>query len=265
MIKFVLYILLCIFVFSSLPSKENKIFIASTTSTNDTGLLEYLNNKFENKFNIKVQVLSLGTGQALKTAKDGNVEILLVHHKISEEKFMSDGYGVTRYNLMYNDYVIVGPKNDNNSCIYVKDKFNEILLNDSIFISRGDDSGTHKKELEIWSSINKNPKNYSSQYLEVGQSMGNTLLIANEKLAYTISDRATWIAFNRRENLKIICESRPPLFNQYGVILVNPNINKNLNYLSAKIYINWLISNEGKILINNFKKKNKQLFFFNYN
>ena len=102
MIKFVLYILLCIFVFSSLSSKENKIIIASTTSTNDTGLLEYLNNKFENKFNTKVQVLSLGTGQALKTAKDGNVEILLVHHKISEEKFMSDGYGVSRYNLMYN-------------------------------------------------------------------------------------------------------------------------------------------------------------------
>ena len=265
MIKFALYILLCTFFFSSLFSKENKIIIASTTSTNDTGLLEYINNTFENKFNINVQVLSLGTGQALKTAKDGNVEILLVHHRISEEAFMSEGYGLIRYNLMYNDYVIVGPKNDNNSCIYVKDKLNEILLNNSIFISRGDDSGTHKKELEIWSSINKNPKNYSSQYLEVGQGMGNTLLIANEKMAYTISDRATWIAFNRRENLKIICESKPPLFNQYGLILVNPNINKNLNHLSAKIYTNWLTSEEGEKLINNFKKKGKQLFFFNYN
>lgn len=243
---------------------ENKIIVASTTSTYDSGLLTYLNKVFENTYNIKVQVLSLGTGQAIRTAMNGNVEVLLVHDINSELKFINDGYGLIRYNLMYNDYIIVGPKKDNNECNNINEKLNKIYLNNYEFISRGDDSGTNKKEVDLWKSINVDPTNYSSWYLEVGQGMGNTLLIANEKSAYTLTDRATWISFNNRDNLKIICENLPPLFNQYGLILINPNINKKLNIKSAEIYVNWLISNKGKKLINSFEKKDQQLFFYNY-
>ena len=166
---------------------------------------------------------------------------------------------------MYNDYVLVGPQYDDKICYDVEIKLKEIINFSEIFISRGDDSGTHKKELELWKSLDYNYKDFNkSNYLSVGQGMGSTLLIANEKEAYTISDRATWIAFNKKDNLKIICESQPPLYNQYGLLLVNPEINDQLNFKSAKIYINWLISEEGKELINNFKKKGIQLFYYNY-
>ena len=243
----------------------NKIIVASTTSTYDTGLLNLLNDKFYENFNIRVQVLSLGTGQAIRTAKDGNAEILLVHHKPSEIKFMNNGYGQERYEIMYNDYVLVGPKNDDGNCKSVQHKLEEIHNNKFLFISRGDDSGTHLKELEMWDLANININKNKEWYLSVGQGMGSTLLISNEKKAYTLSDRSTWIAFNNKEDLKIVCEDFPPLFNQYGIILVNPSLNKNLNYEDAKKYINWFKTSEVKQLINNFKAKGKQLFYYNYN
>jgi len=243
----------------------NKIIVASTTSTYDTGLLNLLNEKFYDKFKIRVQVLSLGTGQAIRTAKDGNAEILLVHHKPSEEEFMNNGYGEKRYEIMYNDYVLVGPKNDNGKCTSVQQKLEEIYNDKSLFISRGDDSGTHRKELEMWDLVNINIKKTNEWYLSVGQGMGSTLLISNEKKAYTLSDRSTWIAFNNRNNLKIVCEDFPPLFNQYGIILVNSKLNKNLNYKDANKYIDWFKTKEVKELINNFKAKGKQLFYYNYN
>ena len=243
----------------------NKIIVASTTSTYDTGLLNLLNEKFYDKFKIRVQVLSLGTGQAIRPAKDGNAEILLVHHKPSEEEFMNNGYGEKRYEIMYNDYVLVGPKKDNGKCTSVQQKLEEIYNDKSLFISRGDDSGTHRKELEMWDLVNINIKKTNEWYLSVGQGMGSTLLISNEKKAYTLSDRSTWIAFNNRNNLKIVCEDFPPLFNQYGIILVNSKLNKNLNYKDANKYIDWFKTKEVKELINNFKAKGKQLFYYNYN
>lgn len=242
---------------------ENKIILATTTSTYDTGLLSHLNNFFEDKYNIKVQVLVQGTGQALRTAADGNVEILLVHHKKSELNFMNSGFGKIRYDLMYNDYIIVGPKNAD-KCVNIVSKLTDIYNKKLTFISRGDDSGTHKKELELWKLVNLDSNIFNSWYLKIGQGMGNALLIANQKFAYTLSDRGTWFSFNNKDNLKIICESFPPLFNQYGLILVNQSLNKNLNIKSAKIYVDWLISDESKNLINNFKKSNQQLFFFNH-
>tara|TARA_B000000475_G_scaffold239805_1_gene209629 strand:- start:22 stop:825 length:804 start_codon:yes stop_codon:yes gene_type:complete len=245
--------------------KANKIVVASTTSTYDTGLLNLLNDKFYEKFNIRVQVLSLGTGQAIRTAKDGNAEILLVHHQPSELEFMNNGYGEVRYEIMYNDYVLVGPKNDNDGCKSVNKKLEEIHNNKYLFISRGDDSGTHRKELEMWELSNINIDQNKKWYLSVGQGMGSTLLITNEKKGYTLSDRSTWIAFNNRDNLKIVCEDFPPLFNQYGIILVNSELNKNLNYKDAKKYIDWFKTNEVKKLINNFRSKGKQLFYYNYN
>jgi tungstate transport system substrate-binding protein len=260
-----LLLIVSIFIFSgSLISKENAIIVASTTSTSDSGLLDYLNEYFENIYNIKVHVLSLGTGQALRTAQDGNVEILLVHHKDSELKFIENGFGLVRYNLMYNDFIIVGPKEHKSSCLNIEYKLKLIYEKKLTFISRGDDSGTHKKELDLWKLLNFDTKDFESWYKKVGQGMGNTLLISNEKSAFTISDRATWIAFNKKDNLKIICENLPPLLNQYGLILVNPDISNNLNIQDAKIYIDWLISDEGKQRINNFKKNGQQLFFYNH-
>ncbi len=259
-----LIFLLTIF-FSTFAIGENKIIIASTTSTYDTGLLNLLNEEFYKKYEVRVQVLSLGTGQAIRTAKDGNAEILLVHHKPSEIEFMNDGYGIERHEIMYNDYVLVGPKNDNDLCKSVQQKLEQIYINQYLFISRGDDSGTHRKELEMWDLTNIKVNKNKNWYLSVGQGMGSTLLIANEKKAYTLSDRSTWIAFNNRQNLKIVCEDFPPLFNQYGIILVNAELNKNLNYKDAKKYIEWFKTAEVKKLINNFKAKGKQLFYYNYN
>ena len=260
-----LLIIIFILFSNTLYSKEKSITIASTTSTHDTGLLKEINKTFYNNYKIRVNVISLGTGQAIRIAKDGNVEILLVHHTPSELQFMSQGYGKVRHDLMYNDFILIGPKNDENECISIEDKFLEIKNRELTFVSRGDDSGTHKKEQELWKLINLNT-NYINMdwYLSVGQGMGQTLLIANNKKAYTLSDRSTWLSFNSKENLKIVCENLPPLFNQYGVILVDNKSNTNLNIKDAEVYINWIISNEAKKLINNFKKNGQQLFYFNH-
>jgi len=241
------------------------ITIASTTSTHDTGLLDYINKEFEHKYKIKVRALSLGTGQAIKVAMDGNVEILLVHHKKSELEFMNKGYGTLRYDLMYNDFVLIGPKQDNKNCSSIENKMIEIKESKLLFISRGDESGTHKKEKELWELSNIKIPFKENWYLSVGQGMGSTLLIANQKKAYTLSDRSTWIAFNKKENLQIVCENLPPLFNQYGIILVSNKINDNLNIEEAKKYIDWITSKEAKKLINNYRVNGKQLFFFNHN
>ena len=264
MIKLLISIVFLIFNNNAF-AENNNISIASTTSTHDTGLLKYINNFFTKEFNINVKVISLGTGQAIRLAKDGNVEILMVHHLPSELDFMNNGYGILRHNLMYNDFVLVGPKEDKKECKSITSKLNEIANNKFIFVSRGDDSGTHKKEKELWDLINVIPDPKSSWYLSIGQSMGQTLLMTNNKKAYSLSDRSTWISFNKKENLKIVCQNLPPLFNQYGVILVNNSLNENLNIEDAEKYINWIISNKGKKIINNYKVNDQQLFFFNYN
>ena len=261
----VLLIFSLIFFIKSVLADNNYITIASTTSTHDTGLLEYINKEFENKYNTKVRALSLGTGQAIKVAMDGNVEILLVHHKKSELEFMNNGYGILRHDLMYNDFVLIGPKKDEKKCSSIEDKMIEIKKSKLLFISRGDESGTHKKEKELWELSNIKIPFKENWYLSVGQGMGSTLLIANQKKAYTLSDRSTWIAFNKKENLQIVCENLPPLFNQYGIILVSNKINNNLNIETAKEYIEWITSKEAKKLINNYRVNGKQLFFFNHN
>ena len=261
----ILLIFILIFLIKNALANDKHITIASTTSTHDTGLLEYINKEFEKKYKIKVRALSLGTGQAIKVAMDGNVEILLVHHKKSELEFMNKGYGTLRYDLMYNDFVLIGPKQDNRNCSSIENKMIEIKESKLLFISRGDESGTHKKENELWELSNIKIPFKENWYLSVGQGMGSTLLIANQKNAYTLSDRSTWIAFNKKENLQIVCENLPPLFNQYGIILVSNKINNNLNIEEAKKYIDWITSEEAKKLINNYRVNGKQLFFFNHN
>ena len=261
----VLLIFILIFLIKNALANDKHITIASTTSTHDTGLLQYINKEFEKKYKIKVRALSLGTGQAIKVAMDGNVEILLVHHKKSELEFMNKGYGTLRYDLMYNDFVLIGPKKDNETCSSIENKMIEIKKSKLLFVSRGDESGTHKKEKELWELSNIKVPFEENWYLSVGRGMGSTLLIANQKNAYTLSDRSTWIAFNKKENLQIVCENLPPLFNQYGIILVNKKINNNLNIEEAKKYIDWITSEEAKKLINNYRVNGKQLFFFNHN
>ena len=166
---------------------------------------------------------------------------------------------------MYNDFVLIGPKKDNKTCSSIENKMIEIKKSKLSFVSRGDESGTHKKEKELWELSNIKIPFKENWYLSVGQGMGSTLLIANQKNAYTLSDRSTWIAFNKKENLKIVCENLPPLFNQYGIILVSNKINNNLNIEEAKKYIDWITSEEAKKLINNYRVNGKQLFFFNHN
>tara|TARA_Y100000590_G_scaffold74223_1_gene81842 strand:- start:171 stop:968 length:798 start_codon:yes stop_codon:yes gene_type:complete len=253
----------CIFFLFSqeILSRENRIIIASTTSTHDTGFLEYINEKFENKFKIKTHVIALGTGQAIEIAKRGDVDILIVHYKPLELEFMNEKYGIIRHDLMYNDYVIVGPKTNNYQCNDIVEFFKIIIKNNLLFISRGDQSGTHFKEKELWKIVNSNPKLLVEKYLEVGQGMGPTLMITNEKKGFTLTDRATWIKYNNKINLKVICQNHPPLLNQYGIILVNPKINSNINYDLAFKYINWIISKEGKDLIENYEINGEQLFF----
>jgi tungstate transport system substrate-binding protein len=243
---------------------NNRIIIASTTSAYDSGLMDYVNKEFEKKFNINVNVLALGTGQAIRIAKNGDADILLVHDTLSEIEFIKEGYGYKRYDLMYNDYVIIGPKKDNDKCNSIEKTLSKIINNEYIFISRGDESGTHKKERDLWNMIGFKFEESYSWYKKIGQGMGSTLILTNEMNGYTLSDRGTWISSNKKENLKIICENIPPLLNQYGIIVVNQKNNSRINSKDAKKYVNWIISDEGKKLINSFRIKNVQLFFFNH-
>ena len=263
MFKNILIIIIFILIPQSLLANKDRIIIASTTSTYDTGLLGYINKEFEKNHDIKIHVLALGTGQAIINAQQGNADILLVHHEPSEIQFMKEGYGIERHNLMYNDFILVGPKINKDKCTTINQFLLNIINSKYLFISRGDESGTHLKEKDIWKNLGFNTDFFSSWYKKVGQGMGATLIISNELKAFTLTDRSTWISFNKKENLKIICEKTPPIINQYSIIAVNPKLNTNINSTWAKKYIKWIISDEGKKLINEFKIKNKQMFFFN--
>jgi len=263
MIRYILIFIFSILFSSYSFSKDDRLIIASTTSTYDSGLLNYLNSYFQKIYNIDIHVIALGTGQAIKIAENGDADILLVHHKPSELKFINENYGIKRFDLMYNDYIIIGPKDDADRCNSIESFFHKILKNKLIFVSRGDESGTHKKEKELWNLIKFNNFNKNDWYINIGQGMGAALMITNEKKAYTLADRATWINFKNKENLKIICENKNSLINQYGIIAVNPKINDRVNYIWAEKYINWILSDQGKELINNYKVNNQQLFFFN--
>lgn len=243
------------------------ITLSSTTSTDNSGLLEYLIPKFRNKTGINVRVIAVGTGRALQLGERGDADLVLVHHKPSEEEFVVNGFGIERRDVMYNDFVIIGPKNDPakiSEANNVRDAFKQIHQHKYPFISRGDDSGTHKKELALWSLSKVNIQQYSGDwYREAGAGMGATLNIANGMGAYTLSDRGTWLSFKNRDDVKLLFENDPPLFNQYGVILVNPKRHAHTKYQQAKLFSDWLISNEGQQEITDFKLNDQQLFFPN--
>lgn len=243
------------------------IIIQSTTSTQNSGLLNYILPIFEKSSGIKVHVVAVGTGQALKNARNGDGDVLLVHAKSAELKFIKQGFGVERFDLMFNDFVIIGPSSDPAKVHGEKDitvAFNKIFKSKAIFISRGDDSGTHKKEMQLWQAAKLAPaKQRSSWYRESGSGMGASLNIAAGMNGYIMSDRATWISFKNKSNLKIHVEGDKRLFNQYGVILVNPAKHKNVKAKAGQAFINWLIGEEGQATIKSFKVGGKQLFFPN--
>ena len=246
---------------------ESYITLSSTTSTDNSGLLDYLIPKFKAKTGIDVHVIAVGTGRALLLGERGDADIVLVHHKTSEEIFIEKGFGIDRRDVMYNDYVIVGPKNDPariNELKHAADAFKLISQHKVPFVSRGDDSGTHKKEIELWSLAEVDAQKYSGDwYREAGAGMGATLNNANGMDAYTMTDRGTWLSFKNRDDLTLLFENDPPLFNQYGVILVNPERHEHIKYQQAKQFFDWLTSNEGQQAIADFTLENQQLFFPN--
>ncbi len=259
------FITLCFLTLASAEPKK-EIILQSTTSTQNSGLLDAILPVFEKDSGIKVHVVSVGTGQALKNARNGDGDVLLVHAKEAEEKFVKDSYGVERFDVMFNDFVIIGPKQDPAKIKGEKDvtkALKQIAASKSIFISRGDDSGTHKKELKLWQAAGLTPGKNQSWYRESGSGMGSTLNIAVGMGAYVMSDRATWTAFKNKSDLNIKVEGDERLFNQYGVILVNPAKHKNVKAKAGQAFIDWLIGPKGQAAIKGFKVNGKQLFFPN--
>jgi tungstate transport system substrate-binding protein len=240
------------------------IIVASTTSTEDSGLFDYMLPKFERQTDIDVRVVAVGTGEAIELAKHGDADVLLVHHKPSEQAFVAQGHGVKRYPVMWNDFIIVGPGFDPADISGIKNApkaFRKIAEAKATFASRGDDSGTHSKELEIWQSAGVNVAKASGKwYRELGQGMGPTLNTAAAMNAYTLSDRGTWIAFDNRQNLKILVQGDPELINQYGVILVNPKKHPYVKAKAGEQFIDWLVSKRGQKIIGSYQLKNQQLF-----
>jgi tungstate transport system substrate-binding protein len=246
---------------------DDHIIVQSTTSTQNSGLFEHILPLFSQKTGIEVRVVAVGTGQALKNAQNGDGDVVLVHSPPDEAKFVADGWGVKRYPIMYNDYVIVGPADDPAKIAGTKtapDALKKIAEAKVPFASRGDDSGTHKTEMGLWRQAGVDPEAASgSWYLETGSGMGATLNIAVGKQAYALTDRGTWLAFANKGDFKILLEGDPKLFNQYGAILVNPTKHPNVKAKEGQAFIDWLKSPEGQAAIASYKIDGEQLFFPN--
>jgi tungstate transport system substrate-binding protein len=252
--------------FTPAVAQDRSIVVASTTSTQDSGLFGYLLPLFKAQTNIEVKVIAQGTGQALDTARRGDADVVFVHAKSQEEKFLAEGFGVKRFDVMYNDFVLIGPKSDPAS---VKGKDIESALKAiqdkaAPFVSRGDKSGTHSAELALWKqagidiAATKGP-----WYREIGQGMGAALNTAVAMNGYVLSDRGTWISFKNRGDLDIVVEGDKRLFNQYGVMLVNPEKFPSVKKESGQAFIDWLVSTEGQAAIAGYKIEGQQLFFPN--
>lgn len=257
------------FLFFSAPSQAEERFItlASTTSTQDSGLLDYLLPIFLKETGIEVRVVAVGTGQALELAKNGDADVLLVHSKKAEEQFVAEGFGVERFDIMYNDFVIVGPSADPAKIAGGNDAvaaLAAIASNEAIFLSRGDDSGTHKAEVKLWEAAGIDVKAASGTwYRETGSGMGATLNTAAGLPAYSLSDRATWLAFDNKQDLTVLVEGDKRLFNQYGVILVSPEKHPSVKQDDGQTFIDWILSAEGQAAIAHFQIDGQQVFYPN--
>jgi tungstate transport system substrate-binding protein len=250
-------------------AQEKSIVVASTTSTQDSGLFGYLLPIFKQKTGITVKVLAQGTGQALDTARRGDADVVFVHAKSAEEKFLAEGEGVKRFPVMYNDFVVVGPKDDPAGIKGMKDvakAFQIIREKQACFVSRGDHSGTHIAELKLWKVANIDiEKDSGPWYKSIGQGMGAALNFANASNCYVLSDRGTWIHFKNKGGLQILVEGDKRLFNQYGVMLVNPAKHPDVKKDLGQQFIDWLVSPDGQRTIANYKIDGEQLFYPNAN
>jgi tungstate transport system substrate-binding protein len=250
--------------FAPAIAQDRSIVVASTTSTQDSGLFGYLLPIFKAKTGIEVKVIAQGTGQALDTARRGDADVVFVHAKAQEEKFLAEGYGVKRYDVMYNDFVLIGPKSDPAGIKGrdIETALKTIQAKSAPFVSRGDRSGTHSAELTLWKqagidiTASKGP-----WYREIGQGMGAALNTAGAMNAYVLSDRGTWISFKNPGDLEIVVEGDNRLFNQYGVMLVNPEKHPSVKKELGQTFVDWLVSPEGQAVIAGYKIDGQQLFF----
>jgi tungstate transport system substrate-binding protein len=247
-------------------AQDKSIVVASTTSTQDSGLFGHILPIFKQKTGIDVKVIAQGTGQALDTGKRGDADVVFVHAKAQEERFVSDGWGVKRYPVMYNDFVLIGPKSDP-AGIRAKDietALKAIKAKEAPFISRGDRSGTHSAELALWKAAGiEIDKDHGAWYKSIGQGMGAALNTAGAANAYVLADRGTWLSFKNRGELDIVVEGDRRLFNQYGVMLVNPKKHPHVKKELGQQFIDWLVSPEGQKAIADYKINGAQLFFPN--
>lgn len=241
------------------------ITVASTTSTENSGLFGHILPIFKDKTGIEVRVVAQGTGQALETAARGDADVVFVHAKAREEAFVKDGWGVQRFDVMYNDFVLVGPSDDpagTRSAARAPAAFKAVADKGAAFASRGDDSGTHVAEKNLWKAAGVDPVG-QSWYMETGSGMGATLNTAAQVPAYALTDRGTWLSFQNRGPLDITFQGDKVLFNQYGVILVNPEKHPHVKVAEGQAFIDWLISAEGQAAINGYTVNGEQLFFGN--
>jgi tungstate transport system substrate-binding protein len=250
-------------------AQDKSIIVASTTSTQDSGLFSHILPLFKAKTGIDVKVVALGTGQALDTGRRGDADVLLVHAKAREEKFVADGFGVRRYPVMYNDFVLIGPKRDPASIKGMTDVakgLQAIKAKGASFVSRGDRSGTHIAELDLWKAAGIDiGKDRGPWYKEIGQGMGAALNVASATGAYVLADRGTWLAFKNRGDLDILVAGDKRMFNQYGVILVNPARHPHVKRDLGQAFIDWLVSPEGQRAIADYTIGGAQLFYPNAN
>ncbi|UCH50098.1 MAG: substrate-binding domain-containing protein [Betaproteobacteria bacterium] len=245
------------------PARDLRL--ATTTSTDNSGLLDALLPKFHSRTGIVVRVISVGSGKAIKLGENGDVDVILVHSRPDEDQFVERGHGVDRHDVMYNDFVIVGPADDPAGVRGIGDPidaFGKIFLVQAAFVSRGDESGTHKMEMRYWNELGSTPAD-NPNYRAAGRGMGAVLLMAVELKAYTLTDRATYNAMKDKLDLQLLVEGDARLFNPYGVIAVNPQKYPDINYEGAMQLIGWLTSSDGQQAIGDFKVDGKRLFFPN--
>lgn len=261
-----LAVLLTAVIFAQVQADSQRILVQSTTSTQNSGFYDYILPIFQDETGLNVDVVAVGTGQAIRNAANGDADVLLVHAKQSELDFVTAGHGIARSDLMFNDYVVVGPKADPAGIAGasgISEALNRISLAKATFASRGDDSGTHKKEVQLWEISDRQPRSGLVWYRETGSGMGATLRAAVEMQAYTLSDRATWISYQDKQSHKILFEGDKALFNQYGIITVNPAKHPHVNASGAAVFVNWLLSEAGQGHIAEFRLNGQQLFFPN--
>ncbi len=291
--KLIFIATVCLIIICVLPGSvlgtDKVLKMSTTTSTQASGLLDFLLPEFEKDTGIRVKVFAKGTGAAIRDGIDGNVDVIFVHARTREEKFIADGYGTKRYAVMHNDFLILGPPNDPAGIRGLSDAasaLTRIAHTGALFVSRGDDSGTHTKEQTLWKATTQemdnkirtivkkgapktisfvHPKGSGKWYLSIGQGMGKTITFADEKRAYTLADRGTYIKYKHGRDtgldLEIMCEGDPVLNNPYGVIPINPKKYPHVQYDLAEQFANWLVSAKGQSLILNYRLLEKQLFY----